>query len=60
MKSVYRQLDVNNVRWSFNITGNGCIAHVIVSPSGCRPANMTSTISSASSVMRSTRLMLHG
>ncbi len=37
-------------------TGNGRIASAIVIPSGCRPANIASTISGANKVMRSTRL----
>ena len=41
---------------SFHSTGNGSIAVLIVSPCGCRPATMASTISGASNVMRSTRL----
>ena len=45
-----------HVVWCLHSSGKGCIARAIVSPSGCFPANIASTISGASNVIRSTLL----
>jgi hypothetical protein len=46
--------------WLFYPAGNGCIALAIVSPSGCCPAKMASTISGAISVIRSSQRTNNG
>ena len=45
-----------HVVWCLHSSGKGRMALAIVRPSGCRPATIASTISGASSVMRSRRL----
>ena len=54
----YREIQANNAFYVFQSTSSGRIAFAIVRPGDCRPASIPSTISGASSVMRSSDLIV--